>query len=189
MNPFFALFSITSLLNFIVAAMPLNRLDAALGRVNGVKGHLLILLHILIVRQRQSLHDREHGHKGAVHPAGLSPDQLRDIRVFLLGHDAAAGAVGVIQLHEPVFIRVPDDHFLGKTAQMHHDGRQGCQEFNGVIPVCHGIHGCSWWGHKSPEALPYIPGQADRWCLPGRLLPADSSSSGGKCRADGSDPA
>ena len=67
-------------------------------------------------------------------------DKLRNIRVFLLGHNTASGAVCIIHFHKLVFIAVPDNHFLGKTAKMHHNRGKCRQKFNDIIPVGHSVH-------------------------------------------------
>jgi len=90
--------------------------QTSLYRINGIKGQLLILLHILIVSQRNSLHNRKHGHQSPVHTACLSANQLCNVRILLLRHNAASCAVGIVQLHKPVFIAVPDNNFLAETA-------------------------------------------------------------------------
>ena len=105
----------------MVATMPLNRANTAFDCINGIKGQLFVFLHIFVVSQRNAFHGGQHGHQCAVDTAGLSSDQLCDIRIFLLRHDAAAGAVGVIDLHKAVFIGIPDDDLLAETAQMHHN--------------------------------------------------------------------
>ena len=84
--------------------------------------------------------DRQHGHQSAVDTPGLSADQLSDIRILLLRHDAASSAVGIIHLHEAVLIAVPDDDLLGETAQMHCDRGERSQELDQVITVGYGIH-------------------------------------------------
>ena len=113
---------------------------AALYGIDGVEGQFLILLEILVVGQRDSLHDRQHGHQGAVDPSGFSADQLGDIRVLFLGHDAAAGAVGIVHFDKLVFVAVPDNDFLGKTAQVHGNHGKSGQQLDHIVPVGYGIH-------------------------------------------------
>ena len=55
--------------------------QAHLHGVDGVKQGLLVLLHILVIGQRQPLHHGQQGDEVAVHPAGLAPDQLGHIAV------------------------------------------------------------------------------------------------------------
>ena len=93
--------------------------------INRVKGQFLVFLHVFIICQRNSLHGCQNRHQRAINTAGLSSYQLGDIRVFLLWHDTASGTVGIIDLHKLILVGVPDDDFLGKTAQMHHDRGHG----------------------------------------------------------------
>ena len=89
--------------------------------VDRIKGQLFVFLHVFVVCQRDAFHRGQHGGQCSVNTAGLSSYQLCDIRVFLLRHDAAAGAVSVIDLHKAVFIGIPEDDLLAETAQMHHN--------------------------------------------------------------------
>ena len=103
----------------------LKQSQTSLYGIDGVKGQFFIFLHVFIICQRDSLHGCQNGHQCAIDTTGLSSYQLGDIRVFLLRHDAASGAVGIINLHKLILVGVPDDDFLGKTAQMHHDRGHG----------------------------------------------------------------
>ena len=115
--------------------------QALLHRVDGVKEGLLVLLHVLVVGQGQSLHHRQQAHQVAVDPARLAPDQLRHVRVLLLGHDGGAGGVGVVQVHELELPGAPEDDLLGEPGQMHHQDGQGGEQFDHIVPVRDGIHG------------------------------------------------
>ena len=42
----------------------------------------------------------------------LASDKFCNIRIFLLWHDTASGTVGIVNLHKPIFVGIPDDHFL-----------------------------------------------------------------------------
>ena len=90
--------------------------QASFYRINGIKGQFLVFLHVFIVSQRQSFHGSKQGYERPVHPAGLSTYQLGDIRIFLLGHNAAARTVCVVQLHELVFVGIPYNNFFPQTA-------------------------------------------------------------------------
>ena len=93
--------------------------------INCVKGQFFILLHIFIICQRDSFHRRQHGHQSTINTAALSTNQLCNIRILLLRHDAASGAVRIIDLHKPILIGIPDDDLLTETAQMHGNDGQG----------------------------------------------------------------
>ena len=90
--------------------------EAAFHGVDGIKSQLFVFLKVLIVCQRDSLHDGQHGHQGTIDTAGLSTNQLRDIRILFLRHNAASGAVRIIHLNKTVLVAVPDDDLLGETA-------------------------------------------------------------------------
>ena len=90
--------------------------EAAFCSVNRIEGKFLVFLHVLVVGKRKSLHGCQDGNQCAVNTSGLTANQLGNVRVFLLRHNTASGRVGVIQLYEAVFVRVPDDNLLGQTA-------------------------------------------------------------------------
>ena len=108
--------------------------------IHRIEAALLVLLHILIVGQGNALHRRQQAKQRAVDAPGLAADQFRDIRVLLLRHDAAAGAVGVIDLHKAVLVAVPDDDLLAEAGKMHHDDGERREELEQVIPVRDGVH-------------------------------------------------
>ena len=115
--------------------------QAHLHGVDGVKQGLLVLLHILVIGQRQPLHHGQQGDEVAVHPAGLAPDQLGHIGVLLLGHDGGAGGIGVVQIHKLELPGAPEDDLLREPGQVHHQNGQGGEQFNGVVPVGDRVHG------------------------------------------------
>ena len=104
-------------------------------RIKGVKNGFLILLHILIVGQRQALQHGESAHQIAVYPACLAPHQLCHIRVFLLRHNGGAGGIGVRQFYKVELPAAPEDDLLGKAGQVHHNGGQSRQQLYAEIPV------------------------------------------------------
>ena len=99
--------------------------QASLYRINGIKGQFFIFLHVFIISQRNAFHCGQNRHQCSIDTAGLSSHQFGDIRILFLRHDAASGAVGIVDLHKLILVGVPDDDFLGKTAQMHHDRGHG----------------------------------------------------------------
>jgi hypothetical protein len=56
--------------------------------INGVEDQPLIPLQISIIRQRQTLHHGQKRHQLPDHQARLSAHELKDIRIFLLRHEA-----------------------------------------------------------------------------------------------------
>ena len=67
-----------------------ENMQGAKDRVISIKNRFLILLHILVVRQRNGLHGGEQPHQRTIHAPGFAPNQLGKIRVFLLRHNRAA---------------------------------------------------------------------------------------------------
>ena len=57
-------------------------------RIARVEEGFLVLLHVLVVCQREALHHRQQAHQVPVDPPGLPADQLRHVRILLLRHDA-----------------------------------------------------------------------------------------------------
>ena len=146
--------------------------DTGQGIVDGVKGRFLVFLHVLVVGKGDALHGGQEAHQGPVDPAGLAADQLADVGILLLGHDAGARRIGVIHLHEPVFIGIPQDHLLGEAGQVHHDQGQVRQEFDHVVPVGDRVHTVEG---RSPETQ-----------LPGGELPVQGIGGAGQgARAQG----
>ena len=93
-----------------------HKLQAAVDRVDRVKCQLLVLLHILVVGKRNRFHGNQQGSQGSVHAARLAANELRDVRVLFLRHNAAACRIRIVQFDKPVFIGIPDNDFLGQTA-------------------------------------------------------------------------
>ena len=56
----------------------------------------LVLLHVLLIGERQPLHHRQQRDQRAVEPAGLGAHQLGGVGVALLRHDRAAGGESVV---------------------------------------------------------------------------------------------
>ena len=91
---------------------PVGRGEAQLERVDGVEEVLLVLLHVLVVGQRQ----RRAGRRGARQVAGdarrLGPQQLGGVGVLLLRHDRGARRPRVGDLAEAELLARPQ-HDLG----------------------------------------------------------------------------
>ena len=97
--------------------------NAAFCGVNGIKDKFLILLHIFIICQRKAFHRSQQRHQGTIDTTGLAADKLSDIRIFLLWHNAAAGRVGIINVHKLIFVGIPGNDLLAETGKMHHNNR------------------------------------------------------------------
>ena len=133
--------------------------NTAFYRIYGIKHQFFVFLHILIVSQRNSLQSCQQRHEGTVYSAGLAPHQLCNIRILLLGHDGASGAVRIIDLHKTVFIAVPEDDLLAETAQMHHNHRHGRQVLHQIIPVRYRVHTVEHGTGKSQKLRCVLPVQ------------------------------
>ena len=108
--------------------------------IHAVKDGLLVLLHILVVRKRQSFHDGEKRHQVAVAAPRLAAHKLRNIRVLLLRHDARARGIGVVQLDKVELPRTPEDDLLREAGKMHHHHRDAGGKLDHKIPVRNAVH-------------------------------------------------
>ena len=65
----------------------------------------------------------------------LAADQLRHVRVFLLRHHRAAGAVSVRQFNESKLLTRPQDQLLRKATQMHEQNRRHGNELENEVAI------------------------------------------------------
>jgi hypothetical protein len=77
----------------------------------------------------------------AVDAAGLAANQFRNIRIFLLRHDRRSCAEAICDIYKAESRIHPQNQFLGKSRQVHHDQRGAGGEFDGEIPVRNSIQG------------------------------------------------
>ncbi len=108
--------------------------------IHRVKQGLLILLHILVVCQRKTLHCCQQTDKVSVNPSAFPTDKLRHIRIFLLRHNAGACGIRVRKLNKMEFVAAPKYNFFAETAQMHHQDRKRRNEFDAEIAVRNAVH-------------------------------------------------
>ena len=99
----------------------------------------LVLLHVLGISERQSLHDDENAVERADDAAGLAAHQFGRVRVALLRHDGRAGGELVGQLDQADERRGPHHDFLGKARQMHRGNRRRRQSLHGEVAVGDGV--------------------------------------------------
>ncbi len=122
------------------------------GQVQGVEGlehRRLVLLHVLGIGQRKTLHHRGQGDQRAHDPARLGPHQFGGVGVALLRHDGRAGGQVVRQGGETEHRRHPDHDLLGQARQVAR-GDRGCgQAFQREVAVGHGVQTV---GHRALEA-------------------------------------
>ena len=120
-----------------------EHLQAHLHSVHRIEDGLLILLHILVVGQGQTLQGGEQAHQVAVDTTGLATNQLCHVGILLLGHDGRAGGEGVAQLHELKLPAGPQNDLLGETAQVHHENGDAAHKLQAEIPVGNAVDGVS----------------------------------------------
>jgi len=135
--------------------------------VDRIEQRFLVFLVVLVVSQRLALHQHQQRHQVAGDTAGFASHQFGHIRVFLLRHDRRAGAEGIGNIDEVELRAGPQDHFFGKTRQMHHDQAAGSREFDGEIAVADRIERV---GRRAAEAEQV-----------GRHLPVDRVTGAGQC--------
>ena len=112
-----------------------KHLQTHIYRIAGIKNRFLILLHILIICQRQALQRSQQCNQISVYPAGLTADQLRHIRVLLLGHNGRARGIRIAQLHKLKLPARPENDLLGEAGQMHHQNGNRTKHLQAEIPV------------------------------------------------------
>ena len=115
-----------------------DRQDVAEG-VGGVEERLLVLLVVLVVRQRLALHHREQRHQRAVDAAGLAAHELGHVRVLLLRHDRGAGGEAVGDVDEAEARAHPDHQLLGQARDVGHGERRRGEEFDREVAVGHRV--------------------------------------------------
>ena len=94
-----------------------------------------VLLHVLLVRQREPLHHDQQCLERADNASGLRPHQLGGIRVALLRHDRGAGGEAVRERDEADEGRAPDHDLLGEARQVHRRDRGGGQRLQDEVAV------------------------------------------------------
>ena len=79
----------------------------------------------------------------AIDAAGLPADQFAHVRIFLLGHNGAAGGVAIVKLDEFKFTGAPVNEFFRQAREVH--GADGCkgEELQEIVPVRHRIQAIS----------------------------------------------
>ncbi len=107
--------------------------------INDVEECFLVLLHVLVVSERQSLHRREQRREMAEHSSGLAAHQLHRVGILFLGHQAGAGGDGIAEFKETEFSCRVKNGVFGETREMDHDERRGAREFNAEITIADGV--------------------------------------------------
>ena len=105
-----------------------------------IKQGFFVLLHIFVIGQWQPFHGGQKTHQMTIYPTGFTPHQLCHIRIFLLRHNAAAGAVSIIQINKMKFLAGPNNNFFAHPAQMHRTNRSSRHIFQNEISVTNPVH-------------------------------------------------
>src|SRR5207247_4764894 len=90
---------------------------------------------ISVVCKRERLQGREQRDKVSDDAPRFPSGELRDVRVPLLGHEAAPRAEFGRRVHETELRRGPKDEFLPEGAEMDREEGQVEQELREVVPV------------------------------------------------------
>ena len=113
--------------------------EALAERLGGVERALLVLLQILVVGERQTLHGHEQLHEIAVHAAALSADELGKVGILLLRHDRGAGGIAIGERDEPELGAAPEHDLLGEAREMHGHNGAGVVQVEQEVAIRHGI--------------------------------------------------
>ena len=114
---------------------PRRRLEREVERVDGVEELLLVLLHVLVVGQREPVeHAVQRGQPGD-DARRLAAQQLGRVRVLLLRHDRGAGRPGVGHLAEAELLRRPQDDLRAQPREVGRARRGGGHEVEHEVAV------------------------------------------------------
>ena len=124
-----------SVLNVVVEIMPSSASSVSRTVSTGVEQRLLVLLHVLVVGERQSLERREETREVADESTCLAPGEFGNIGVLLLGHHRRPGREPVVEGHESELRRCPQDPLLADTAQVHPEQRHGEERLGHKVSI------------------------------------------------------
>ena len=103
--------------------------------IQGIKDAFLIFLHVLVIGQRQTLHDGQKTDEVSIDTAGFAANELTHVRILLLRHDRAARGVSVIKLNELEFAGGPVNEFFRQTREMHRTDRCEGEKLEKVVTI------------------------------------------------------
>ena len=118
---------------------PPRRGEAELERVGRVEEVLLVLLQILVVGERQGVHDPEQRAVMGGDARRLRAQELGRVRVLLLRHDRRAARPRVAQGHEPELLARPQHDLGAEAAQVHRAGRRRAEVVEDEVAVGDGV--------------------------------------------------
>ena len=114
---------------------PARGLQAQVERVDRVEQVLLVLLHVLVVGQREAVHHPVEGAQVRDHARRLRAQELRGVGVLLLGHDRGARGPGVRDLAEAELLARPQHDLGAQPRQVRRAGGRGGQEVQHEVAV------------------------------------------------------
>ncbi len=109
-------------------------------RVDRVERRLLVLLHVLVVRERKPLERHEQRLQVAEDAPGLAAHELGEVGVLLLRHDRGAGRELVVHRDEAELVARPQDELLGEAREVHLADRARVGQVEQEVAVADGVH-------------------------------------------------
>lgn len=107
--------------------------------IDGFEKWRFVFLQIFIVSAREPLESNEESRERPQHAPRLPANQFETVRVLLLWHQAASGAVRVCEGHESEFGGAIYDEVFGPAREVRQCERRGEEEFRNVVAVAHGV--------------------------------------------------
>jgi len=107
--------------------------------VNGPKQRSLVFLQVAVIGQGQALEDGRQGDQAADGAACTSAQQLGDVGILLLGHEAGSGSDLVGQVDEPEFGAGPQHDVLTEPAEVEAGDHAGVYEVERKVSIRHRI--------------------------------------------------
>ncbi len=89
-----------SLVGFDMWQQTIQRREATLEGIDTVKQGFLVFLIVLVVGERLAFHQCQERHEVTSNPSCLATDELWNVGILFLRHDAGTGAEAVWQVHE-----------------------------------------------------------------------------------------
>ena len=93
--------------------------QAQLECVHRVEQMLLVFLEVLVIGQRQAVHEAVQRDQVAGQTRRLGPQQLRRVRILLLGHDRGPRSPRVRQLAESKLLAGPQHELGAQPREVH----------------------------------------------------------------------
>jgi hypothetical protein len=126
-------------------------------QVDGVKVRGLVLLEVAVVAHRQALEHHQQRHERAVDAPRFAPQQLGHVRIPLLGHDARAGGVRLVERNEAEFGARPQHQLLRQPRQVHGQGGQRRQVLDQKVAIGHRVQAVAADAREAQQARHVLP--------------------------------